>query len=244
MDFVGEYAAYSVQILNQIWENEAERIKEAGSYVADSLANDGLLYAFGCGHSHMIEEELFYRAGGLAAVYPMFDTSTMLHEGAAKSSQIERMSGYADKVIARYPITEKDTVLLASTSGINSFIIEFAQHARNTGAKVIGITSYAYLKKPSRHKDGLHLYDVCNLAIDNHVPSGDATVTVCEDGTKAGPISSVATLAICDAIELAACQSLRKRGLDPEVFRSGNVEGSDEYNGRLIKKYQGRIRSL
>ena len=244
MDFVGEYATYSVKILQEIWDNETEHILKAGKYVADSLANDGLLYAFGCGHSHMIEEELFYRAGGLAAVYPMFDTSTMLHEGAAKSSQIERMSGYADKVIARYPIKERDTVLLASTSGINNFIIEFAQYARKKGAKVIGITSYAYLKKPSRHKDGLHLYDVCDLAIDNHVPSGDATVAVCEDGTKAGPISSVATLAICDAIELAACQSLRERGLDPEVFRSGNIEGSDEYNRKLIDKYQGRIRSL
>ncbi|MBQ8995551.1 MAG: sugar isomerase domain-containing protein, partial [Oscillospiraceae bacterium] len=180
----------------------------------------------------------------LAAVYPMFDTSTMLHEGAAKSSQIERMSGYADKVVARYPITENDTVLLASTSGINSFIIEFAQCVKEKGAKVIGITSYAYLKKPSRHKDGLHLFDVCDLAIDNHVPTGDATVTVCEDGTKAGPISSVATLAICDAIELATCQSLRERGIDPEVFRSGNVEGSDEYNGRLIRKFQSRVRSL
>lgn len=244
MDFVGEYAAASVEILKQIWETETDRIKEAGRYVADSLANDGLLYAFGCGHSHMIEEELFYRAGGLAAVYPMFDTSSMLHEGAAKSSQIERMSGYADKIASRYPLTENDTVLLASVSGINSLIIEFAMYAREKGAKVIGITSYAYLKKPSRQKDGYHLYDVCDLAIDNHVPTGDATVTVCEDGTKAGPISSVATLAICDAIELAACQSLRERGIDPEVFRSGNVEGSDEYNGRLIEKYQGRIRSL
>jgi len=244
MDFVGEYAAYSVKILQQVWESETKRIAEAGRYVADSLANDGLLYAFGCGHSHMIEEELFYRAGGLAAVYPMFDTSTMLQEGAAKSSQIERMSGYADKIVDRYPITNRDTVLLASTSGINSLIIEFAQCAKAKGAKVIGITSYEYLKKPSRQKDGLHLYDVCDLAIDNHVPSGDAVVTVCEDGTKAGPISSVATLAICDAIELAACQSLRERGLDPEVFRSGNVEGSDKYNGKLIDKFQGRIRSL
>ena len=244
MSFVNEYATYSVRILQEIWENESGRIAQAGKFVADSIAADGLLYAFGCGHSHMIEEELFYRAGGLGAVYPMFDTSTMLQEGAAKSSMIERMSGYADKVFSRYPVTEKDTVLLASTSGINSFIIEFAQQAKARGAKVIGITSYAYLEKPSRQKDGLHLADVCDLAIDNHVPVGDAVVTVCTDGTKAGPVSSIATLAICDAIELAACQSLRDRGLDPEVFRSGNCEGSDEYNARLIRKYQGRIRSL
>ena len=244
MDFVQEYAQISVSVLQTIWEQESEKIQQAGQMVANSLKQDGLLYAFGCGHSHMIEEELFYRAGGLAAVYPMFDTSTMLHEGAAKSSMIERMSGYADKVITRFPITEKDTVLLASTSGINSFIIELAQHCKAKGAKVIGISSMAYMTKPSRHKDGLHLPDVCDLAIDNHVPVGDATVTVCEDGTKAGPVSSVATLAICDAIELATCQALREMGIDPEVFRSGNTEGSDDYNLRLINKYKDRIRSL
>ena len=244
MDYVREYAGHSVRILQEIWSEETERITQAGVWVADALAAGGLLYAFGCGHSHMIEEELFYRAGGLGAVYPMFDTSTMLHEGAAKSSQIERMSNYADKIVARYPLSEKDAVILASTSGINSFITEFAQCCRARGAKVIGITSFAYREKPSRHKDGLHFPDVCDLAINNHVPVGDATVTVCDDGTKAGPVSSIATLAICDAIELAACQSLRERGIDPEVFRSGNCEGSDEYNARLINKYQGRIRSL
>ena len=244
MDFVRQYAENSIKVLKQIWDNEIERIDLAGTYIADTLEKNGLLYAFGCGHSHMIEEELFYRAGGLAAVYPMFDTSTMLHEGAAKSSQIERMSGYADKIVARYPLTKKDTVLVASTSGINSFIIEFAQACKAKGAKVIGITSFAYLQKPSRHPEGLHLYDVVDLAIDNHVPSGDATVVVCEDGTKAGPVSSLATLAICNLLEMSACQTLRERGIDPEVFRSGNIAGSDEYNAKLIRKYQGRIRSL
>ncbi|MBQ8994590.1 MAG: SIS domain-containing protein, partial [Oscillospiraceae bacterium] len=54
MDFVGEYAVNSVKILQDIWANEAERIRQAGTDVADTLAKDGLLYAFGCGHSHMI----------------------------------------------------------------------------------------------------------------------------------------------------------------------------------------------
>ena len=31
---------------------------------------------------------------------------------------------------------------------------------------------------------------------------------------------------------------------DPEVFRSGNCPGGDEYNARLIEKYSGRVRSL
>jgi uncharacterized phosphosugar-binding protein len=136
----------------------------------------------------MVEEELFYRAGGLGAVCPIFETSTMLHEGAAKSSRIERMSGYAKLVAERFDVGSGDCFLAVSTSGINPFAIEMAQIAGARGAGVIGITSLCYRKKPSRHRDGLHLPDVCDVCIDSHVPAGDACVTVCTDGTKAGPV--------------------------------------------------------
>lgn len=232
------------RVLDEIYTQEAEKLEEAGRLVADSLAQDGLLYVFGCGHSHMLAEELFYRAGGLAAVYPIFETSAMLHEGAAKSSQIERMSGYAQHVIARYPIGEKDCLLLASTSGINPFAMEMADAAHERGAKVIGISSFAYLTHASRRADGKHLPDVCDLCIDNHVPVGDAAVQVREDGTKAAPVSSVATLAIANAISLCTCDALHARGVEPKVFRSGNCPGADGYNAALLAEYMPRIRHL
>ena len=96
------------ETLDAIFTKETDGLEKAGQMLAQVLENDGLLYVFGCGHSHMLAEELFYRAGGLAPVYPIFETAAMLHEGAAKSSQIERMSGYAQHVIARYPIGPKD----------------------------------------------------------------------------------------------------------------------------------------
>lgn len=244
MDFVSEYAASVTGILNEIWTGERTSIDRAGEMLADSLAADGMLYVFGCGHSHMVEEELFYRAGGLGAVCPIFETSTMLHEGAAKSSKIERMSGYAGLVAERFDMGPKDCFLTVSSSGINPFAIEMAQCAAARGTKVIGISSFCYKEKPSRHRDGLHLPDVCDVCIDNHVPVGDACVEVCMDGTKAGPVSSLASLAIADAVMLSACQKLRERGIEPEVFRSGNCSGGDEYNRRLIERFQPRVRSL
>ena len=107
------------------------------------------------------------------------------------------------------------------------------------GTVLIGATDLFW-----RDADGLHLPDVCGLCIDNHVPVGDASVEVCADGTKAGPVSSVASMAIANAIVLSACQHLREKGLDPEVFRSGNCPGGDEYNARLIQKFSARVRSL
>lgn len=244
MTFAEEYSEKVEAVLAAIRQQEALNIALAGEMLADTLAQDGLLYVFGCGHSHLIQEELFYRAGGLGAVCPIFETSTMLHEGAAKSSRIERMSGYAQLMIDRYPMGEKDCFLAVSCSGINAFIIEAAQAAHAAGAKVLGISAGAYLEKPSRQKDGLHLPDVCDLCIDNHVALGDACVSVCEDGTKVGALSSVASLFIANSVVLSACQKLKERGVDPEVFRSGNCPGGDEYNARLIRKFSPRVRSL
>ena len=172
------------------------------------------------------------------------ETAAMLHEGAAKSSQIERMSGYAKHVMARYPIGSGDCLLIASTSGINPFCMEMAELARERGAKVIGISSFAYLDKPSRQKDGKHLPEFCDICLNNHVPVGDATVTVCSDGTKAGPVSTIATLAIANAIVLEACEVLRAKGVDPKVFRSGNCVGSDTYNAALLEEFMPRVRHL
>jgi len=239
-----EYFKQVGAVLDTIREREADKIQRAGTLLADVLSQDGLLYVFGCGHSHMLAEELFYRAGGLAAVYPIFETSAMLHEGAAKSSRIERMSGYAPLVIERYPIGEKDCLLLSSTSGINPFSSEMAECAKAKGAKVIGISSFAYREKPSRRADGKHLPDVCDLCIDNHVPVGDAVIQVREDGTKAGPLSTIATLAIANSIVLTACELLRERGIEPRVFRSGNCPGTDEYNAQILADFMPRIRHM
>ena len=232
------------QTLAAIFSQETAKIEQAGALLAETLKKDGMLYVFGCGHSHMLAEELFYRAGGLAPVYPIFETAAMLHEGAAKSSRIERMSGYAKHVMDRYPIGPNDCLLVVSTSGINPFPMEMAEAAREKGATVIGISSFAYLANPSRHAEGKHLPDFCDICVDNHVPTGDATVQVCADGTKAGPVSTIASIAIANSIVLHACEVLNNQGIEPRVFHSGNCPGADGYNAELIRDYMPRVRNL
>ena len=239
-----QYYGTVTQTLDTIFGQETGKIEEAGAMLADTLKKDGMLYVFGCGHSHMLAEELFYRAGGLAPVYPIFETAAMLHEGAAKSSRIERMSGYAKHVMDRYPIGPNDVLLVVSTSGINPFPMEMAQAARDKGAKVIGISSFAYLANPSRQAEGKHLPDFCDICVDNHVPTGDATVQVCSDGTKAGPVSTIASISIANSIVLHACELLNAAGIEPRVFHSGNCPGADDYNAALLRDYTPRVRHL
>lgn len=77
-------------LLTMVENEEANVMKRASEKIAESLQNDKIIHLFGCGHSHLLTEEVYYRAGGLAPVHPILHEPLMLHEGAVKSSQIER----------------------------------------------------------------------------------------------------------------------------------------------------------
>lgn len=241
--YLSTYYGTVLALLEQILESERDVIVRAGCVLADTIQQDGLIHVFGCGHSHMVCEELFYRAGGLACIDPIFEQSVMLHDGAYKSSHIERMADYAADVVSRYPIEAGDTFLAISTSGINSFPIEAAETAKRQGATVVGITSSCYETETSRDKQGRHLKDVCDFWIDNHVPHGDAAVCL-QDETKAGPVSSICSFFIANAVILEACGELERRGLRPKVFSSGNVSGDGQRNDTLVRQYIHRIKHL
>lgn len=61
----------------------------------------GLIRVFGCGHSHILAEETFYRAGGLVPISPIFYEPLMLHESASESSVLEKREGLALTVFQR-----------------------------------------------------------------------------------------------------------------------------------------------
>ena len=80
------YFNYVTKYLGQVNDTQAENMQKAGEMVAKTIENDGLIYIFGCGHSHLIALDCFYRAGGLANVYPILDDKLMLHKSASYSS--------------------------------------------------------------------------------------------------------------------------------------------------------------
>ncbi|MBQ8904340.1 MAG: DUF2529 family protein, partial [Oscillospiraceae bacterium] len=102
------YLEKIISVLNEIKETQSSKMAEAAQLIAQTIKSDGIIYIFGCGHSHLIALDCFYRAGGLANVSPILDTDLMLHNGGAKSSKLEKMSGIAESVFERYCLTEKD----------------------------------------------------------------------------------------------------------------------------------------
>ena len=144
---MSEYLEKIINNLNAIEAEEKEALTKATEMVAEVIKNDGLIFTFGCGHSHLPGLDAFYRAGGLANVSPMLDTDLMLHNGAAKSSRMEKMGGIAYEIFRRYTPSEKDIIFIFSASGKNAVPIEMADAAKKFGVKSIGISSMAYSDK-------------------------------------------------------------------------------------------------
>lgn len=239
-----EYLKQVEEVLFKVRETQKDKIEEAAGMVADSLAKDGMLYVFGCGHSHMIGEDLFYRAGGTVPICAMLDSDLMLHGGAVKSSHYERMSGLAKPIFDRYCLTQKDVMLIVSTSGINSVPVEMAMCAKEKSIPVIAIVSMAYAKDKSRHMSGKKIHDVANIVLDNGVCHGDASVSIGDSGIKVGPISTISACMIAQSIIVQADENMWNKGVMPPVYVSGNLPDGMEKNQAMIDRYMPRIKHL
>ncbi|CEG28740.1 SIS domain-containing protein [Bacillus sp. B-jedd] len=227
----------------EIVENAEKRnLERAAEKVAEAIQNGGIIQLFGCGHSHILTEEVFYRAGGLVPIKPIFIEPLMLHEGALRSSQLERQNDYVGEFLKEQEIKPHDVVFVLSTSGRNPVPVDVANFAKEKGAYVIGITSLEYSQsQPSRHKSGNHLYNSVDLVIDNHSVKGDAILSYEKVPVPFGPTSTVVGAVLLNAIFAESIKIMADNGFEPPVFLSGNIDGADQHNQEVIKKYQARI---
>lgn len=235
------YFEKNLQILQRIHDTQQEKMVAAAQMAADTICKGGIIYIFGCGHSHLIAMDNFYRAGGLCNVCPILDSDLMLHDGAAKSSKMEKMQGLAENVFDRYCLTDKDCLFVISTSGKNAVPVEMAQTAKNRGIPTVSVVSGAYFAdKTSLPK----LYECTDLYIDNCVPHGDAVMEIPGCDTNMGSLSTVASAFIMQSVLLQAAALAAEKGAKPPVYMSGNVPGGGEFNKALIKEYMPRIKHL
>lgn len=242
---VGQFKDVVVNLINEIEATQHENIEKAGKLIVQALGKDGVLHVFSTGHSHMIIEELFYRAGGLIQVNPIFDTSLMLHEGPIRGTALERLPGYAASIFKTIDYAEGEPMIIMSNSGINVVPVEMAQLATENGMKVIAITSVKLSDRlQSRHSSGMKLMDTANVVIDNCLNDGDAVLEIPGTGQRVGAVSSIAALYIAQRIVLEVVNEFLKIGKIPPVFMSANIPGGDEHNAQLVEKYKNRIRHL
>jgi uncharacterized phosphosugar-binding protein len=229
--------------LQHIADVGMENILAAARIAADTVEQDGILYTFGTGHSHVICEDVSYRAGGLVPVDAINEDGLTGNHKVVQSEFMERVEGIARVVIDYYDPQPVDTMLIVSNSGRNAAPIEMAMHARERGMKVIAITSMAHSQgTTSRHSSGKKLYQLADVVIDNGAPKGDCVMQL--EGMKmpTGAASGITGMFIIQSIMVQVVQNLLDRGVEPPVFMSGNLDGARDYNTPLMDRYRGRIK--
>src|SRR5687768_8128303 len=155
-----EFMRRALEIAARAAESQGDAIARAAELVADAK----VFWVFGTGHSHVIAEELYGRAGGLADVRAVLEPGLMLHEGLEKSSLLERLSGLAYVLLQTNDIGPGDVVLIVSNSGRNAVPVEFAIGSQAKGAKVIALTSLAHSTAvSSRAPGGQRLFEVADV---------------------------------------------------------------------------------
>lgn len=101
METAARFFDHAQKKLQQVLEHEMPNIQTAADFVTESCKQGGKFYVFGSGHSHMIAEELYLRAGGLALVHAILPPELMLHEMANKSTYLERVEGYSQALVCQ-----------------------------------------------------------------------------------------------------------------------------------------------
>ena len=240
-----EYIENIKKIIEQIEENCSENIENAAKAFSQALINDRKIFLFGTGHSHMLSEELFYRAGGLLNIQPILIDELMLHISASESTEKEREEGLAEKIFSDYAISENDVIVIISNSGRNGVIVDMALLCKERNVKAIALTSLNHsLAGQSRHQSGKRLCEIADIVLDNCGCLGDACIDVDGVSGKICATSTVSGALILNAVVARAVEICAEKGFCPEHFLSANVDGGDQVNNKLIEKYKKEIKHL
>jgi len=230
--------------IKEMVDTEGEAIKKAAAVIAAAIEMDGVIHTFGSGHSALVAQEIFCRAGGIVPVNAILDPSFLVSHGAMRSTNMERLPGAASISLSGHQIRSGDVAIIISNSGKNQAPVEMALRLKELGVKIIAVTSMKHTQSlKSSHPSGKRLFEAADVVIDNGVAIGDASIEV--PGVKAavGPTSTIMGSIIVQPIIVEAVDLLAKKGKAPAIFVSVNMEISNlEELSKEYMKYRGRIR--
>jgi uncharacterized phosphosugar-binding protein len=232
-----QYLSSVVKVIERIADTQMTTIQLVGTLVGRSVVQGGIVHLFGAGHSHMVAEEVFIRAGTLAAVRAIWPQQI--------STKFERAEGLGSCVLALGDVREGEVLFVISNSGINPLPLDVALEGRKRGATTVGVGSKAHSESVnSRHSSGKRLLDVCDYFLDTCVPAGDVLLEIPGLKWQVGPGSTIASVAAVQAVMTEAVGWMIEQGYEPAVRVSRNLPGGDAHNDALAKQYQIRIPEL
>ncbi|MDR2348196.1 MAG: SIS domain-containing protein [Bifidobacteriaceae bacterium] len=214
--------------------------------LADCVEADGVVQAFGSGHSECFAMEIATRAGGLIPTHACKAVDLVLAGlwdlASFERPQFERQSEAGDALYDLYDIRAADVFLIASNSGVNGMIVGLALRAKAEGHPVIAVTSLEHTRRATPgHPSGKRLAEVADVVIDNLAPYGDTTLPV-DSQVKTGAVSSITAAYIAQLLTIGVVDRFLWRGQTPPLYISANVPGGIERNQACENRYEGRLR--
>jgi uncharacterized phosphosugar-binding protein len=228
------YLSRVIDLVQEVLDTQWEVITEAARVVAAALGGGRAIHAFGSGHSHMLAEELYYRAGGLADVRPILFEGLMLHADAPLSTRLERLPGLAREILDVHGVADGDVLFVFSNSGRNQVTTELAVEARARGLTVIAVTSVTHSRATHPRGGGLRLFELADIVIDNRGALGDAAIEVADFPHRIAPTSTAVGAAIVNAVVAQSVGFAVAVGIEPRVFASSNIDMGDAINNAIL----------
>lgn len=238
MDYLESYKSVIIEKLEKIVKNEKDSIKKAAELIVDSFLKNGRIYVFGCNHSAIIPQEVYYRAGSLAVYIPLLIPGlNLVNTKPVLSTFMERNEQFGKDIVLSSRIRKQDVVIIISTSGRNPVPVAFALEVKKIGSKIIAITSKKFCRSfPSRHSSGKTLLDIPpDVVIDNLADIGDVSIKVGD--IRMGPVSTITGVFIMHLMSMFVVDIMRTQGINPPVFVSSNVPEGDKVNKKLSNEF-------
>ena len=239
------YQQAVLAVLEEAFREEGAAIDATVDLLVEATLAKRAVYIFGASHAGILAEEMFYRAGGLMTINPIFGEEIMLNRSpVSATSRMEQLEGYGTVLADTVDFRREDVLIVHSVSGRNAVAIDLVLAAREKGVQIVAITNLAYSQSvTSRHSCGKRLFELADVVIDNHGVVGDAVCELPGIAQKAGPTSTVVGAAIVNTIAVEVCRRLIACGMSyPPIFYSANLDGGQARNRALIEQFADVIR--
>ena len=246
-----DYFDQTLTLLAQLRETELPAVEQAAAICANAIANKGLVFLFGNGHSRMMCEEMTPRQGCFVGFVALVELALSNHaniigaNGLRAPLHLEKYEGYAEQILSGFAFGPHDAFIIISTSGIRPVVVEMAQGARRRGLPVIAIVSRRHCEQSApAHSSGQKLIDVADVIIDNHCPPGDCVLALPGLDWRTGPASTVTGAMIINMIRCQTAQNLLDKGIRPVLLPSHQMVGNQSAAGQLEVFYEAYRKSL
>jgi uncharacterized phosphosugar-binding protein len=194
---------------------------------------------------------MFPRYGSFPGFHPIAELSMTFHtqvvgvNGQRQAMFIERTEGLGEVILSNFAFGEDDVMMVFSTGGSTAVPIEVAMGARRRGMPVIAVTAVEHsMASESGHSSGTRLLDHADIVIDLGTPPGDSMVEIGGADVRVGPGSTIANVAVVNAIKVAVASILHDRGSLPPVITGAQLIPADEAGALFDAAYADHARRL